>query len=68
MSEKKPAKKRITVQEVELYTVRQVAELLDMHPETIKRHIRAGQIKATKLSEKSPYKISKEELHRLLGR
>ena len=47
-----------------LMTVQQVAEELDMHPETIRRKIKAGDLKAYTTGRS--YRISEEQLMNFL--
>ena len=47
-----------------LMTVQQVAEQLDMHPETIRRKIKAGDLKAYTTGRS--YRISEEQLMNFL--
>ena len=49
-----------------LMTVQQVAEELDMHPETIRRKIKAGDLKAYTTGRS--YRISEEQLLEFLER
>lgn len=44
------------------YTVEEVAKKLDRNPETIRRWIRNGKLKATKHSRKKGFTISEDEL------
>lgn len=46
------------------YSVEKVAEILDLTPETIRRWIRSGKLKATKPGQS--YKIRREDLEKLL--
>jgi len=46
------------------YSVEKVAEMLDLHPQTIRRWIKEGKLKATKPGQS--YKIRKEDLEELL--
>jgi excisionase family DNA binding protein len=49
------------------YTVPEVAELLGMHPETIRRALREGRLKGIKLGgRKSHYRIPAEALERFI--
>ena len=46
-----------------MYTVREVAEILKLHYDTVRRKIKAGQIKAVKIG--GTIRISEEEVERL---
>lgn len=48
------------------YTVAQVAELLSVYPETVRRWIRGGDLKADQTSRKGGNVISEESLHEFL--
>ena len=48
--------------------VADVAKELSVHPETIKRWIRAGRLAAVKTSANGNWRISDEELHRFIER
>ncbi|MDK1472978.1 helix-turn-helix domain-containing protein [Streptomyces sp. 549] len=50
----------------QLYTVDQVAELLGLHPKTVRGYIRDGRLKATRLG--SRYRIASEEVEAFTGR
>ena len=43
-----------------MYTVNQLAEILDLHPKTVQRFIREGKIKARKIGRQ--WRVSKEDL------
>jgi excisionase family DNA binding protein len=45
-----------------LLTVAQVSAMLNVHPNTVRRYIRTHQLKATKLTEGSPWRIRREDL------
>lgn len=50
------------------YTVKQVSEILNLSPITLRKMIRCGRINAFKIGpgpRRSPYLISEEELERL---
>ena len=47
------------------YTVDQVANLIDMHPKTVRRYIQSGKINANKVG--SQYRISQNELNSFIG-
>ena len=49
----------------QLLTVAQVAERLQLHPETIRRWIREGRMKAITLGTRSGFRIRQSELDRL---
>lgn len=51
-------------EEMVFYSVEKVAEMLDVHPQTIRRWIKSGKLKATKPGQS--YKIRKEDLEELL--
>lgn len=48
-----------------IYTVEQISGHLGLHPKTIRRYIREGQIAATKIGKQ--YRITSDELERFLG-
>lgn len=51
-----------------LLTVTQVAQRLQLHPETIRRWIREGRLKAVKLgTHRSGFRIRESELARVTG-
>jgi len=47
------------------YTVDQIANLIDMHPKTIRRYIQDGKLKATKLGKQ--YRIANNDLNHFMG-
>jgi len=47
-------------------TVDQVAERLQLHPDTVRLWLRAGRMKGTKLSRRAGYRIAESELQRVL--
>lgn len=49
----------------EFFTVDQFAEVLDMHPRTVRRYIRDGQLKATKVG--GEWRIRKEDATMFMG-
>lgn len=52
----------------DLLTVTEVASFIRVHPETVRRYIREGHIKAIKLTGKrSDYRISKKSLEAFMG-
>jgi excisionase family DNA binding protein len=51
------------------YTVPETAELLGVHPETVRRNIRSGRIKAFKVGGGAgPWRITAKEIERLIQR
>lgn len=53
-------------QEREYMTVDEVADRLGVHPHTVRRWLRAGQLQGTKLSSRAGYRIPREEVERVL--
>ncbi len=47
------------------YTVEQVANLVDLHPKTVRRYIQSGRLGANKVG--SQYRISPIELNKFIG-
>lgn len=47
-----------------LYTTNEVATILKIHVDTVRKKIRTGEIKATKVGR--DYRITEEELNRLV--
>lgn len=50
----------------EVLTTAQVAKVMRVHPETIRRLIRTGQLKAIKLHRRGTYRVLRAELNRFL--
>lgn len=50
----------------DLYSVEQVAELLDLHVRTVRAYVREGRLKATRIGKQ--YRIARADLEALLGR
>lgn len=48
-------------------TVEQVAERIQLHPDTVRIWLRTGRLKGTKLSRRAGYRIPESELQRLLS-
>jgi excisionase family DNA binding protein len=48
-------------------TVDQVAERIQLHPDTVRLWLRTGRIKGTKLSRRAGYRIPETELQRVLS-
>ena len=48
------------------YSVKQIADMLETNPETIRRWIRDGKLKAIQMSRKKGNQVSEEELRRFL--
>ena len=55
-------------QESRWLTVEAAAAYLSVHPQTIRNFLHRGDIRATRLSDSSPYLIDRIELDRLLER
>lgn len=51
----------------EVLTTAQVAEVMRVHPETVRRLIRTGRLKAIKWNRHGAYRILRAELDRLLS-
>jgi excisionase family DNA binding protein len=49
-----------------MYTVEELAELIEMHPRTIRRYIREGKLKANKVG--GEWRISEEDVSMFMGR
>ena len=54
------AKEQFIKEEIQLYTVDEIAKILQAHPVTIRRYIREGKIKAQKIGKR--YYVTKENL------
>jgi excisionase family DNA binding protein len=50
----------------DLYSVEQVAELLDLHVRTVRAYVREGRLKAMRIGKQ--YRIARADLEELLGR
>ncbi|MFU8874270.1 helix-turn-helix domain-containing protein [Micromonospora sp. SL4-19] len=50
----------------DMYSVEQVAELLDLHPRTVRGYIRAGRLRAVRIGKQ--YRIARADLDALTGR
>ncbi|MBM7114921.1 helix-turn-helix domain-containing protein [Archangium primigenium] len=50
----------------DLYTVEQVASLLDLHVRTVRVYVREGRLKATRIGKQ--YRITREAIEALTGR
>jgi excisionase family DNA binding protein len=50
----------------DLYSVEQVAELLDLHVKTVRNYVREGRLKAVRIGKQ--YRISGEDLAAMTGR
>lgn len=48
------------MEDLKLYTVKEVAEILDLHVETVRRHIKQGDLKAAKIGR--AYRILEKDL------
>lgn len=48
------------------FTIEQVSDLLQLHPQTVRDYVRQGKIKAFKLGK--GYRISKKDLDIFIGR
>ena len=49
-----------------LYTVEEIAKLLSVHPETIRKWIKSGEMRAIKLGGPAGYRISQSALDQFL--
>lgn len=49
-----------------IYTVREVAEILRVSRTTVKRMIKRGDMKATKINSRGDYRIPREEIEKIL--
>lgn len=50
-----------------LLTLQECAKILKVHHMTIRRYIKSGKLKATRIGEKGMYRIKVEDLKRLMG-
>src|SRR5579863_9580978 len=50
----------------ELYSVEQVAELLNLHVRTVRNYVREGRLKAVRIGKQ--YRIAREDLEAMTGR
>lgn len=50
------------------YTVAQVAELLQVNPETVRRWIRSGELRGLGLGDKAGYRIEQSDLRDFIER
>ncbi len=48
-------------------TVEQVAQRLQLHPDTVRLWLRTGKLQGTKLSRRAGYRIAESELQRVLS-
>lgn len=53
-------------QEKRLYTIREVAEMLRVNPETLRRWDREGKVKAFRIGVRGHRKYTKEQIDQLL--
>lgn len=53
-------------QEAKLITIREAAELLGVHPETLRRWDNEGKLRAVRIGEFGHRKYNKEEIEKLL--
>lgn len=53
-------------QEAKLITIREAAELLGVHPETLRRWDNEGKLKAVRFGEFGHRKYNREEIEKLL--
>ena len=51
----------------DLYTIKQVAEKLQVHVNTVYNYINNGQLNAIKLAKGGRWRITKDELDRFIG-
>lgn len=56
----------MSAQQKALYTVAEVAEIVGVHPQTVRRWLRDGQIEGTLITRQAGYRIRSEEVDRLL--
>jgi excisionase family DNA binding protein len=51
-----------------VYSVDEVADIIGVHPETIRRAIRTGRLKAFRVggSQRAPFHVTREELERFM--
>ena len=50
----------------ELWTVEEVADRMKVNPETIRRWIRTGRLKAANIGRSAGYRVSESEIQRFL--
>ena len=55
-----------TTDSVELLTTAQVAKVMQVHPETVRRLIKSGELRAVQLKALGNYRIPRSELDRLI--
>lgn len=53
---------------LKVYTIKEVAELLGVNAQTIRRAIHAGKLKAKKTSENGVYRITENSLNEYIGK
>lgn len=53
-------------QERKFYTVDEVAEVVGVHAQTVRRWLRSGQLEGTLISRQAGYRIRSSEVDRLL--
>ena len=51
---------------MKMYSVKEISEMLDANPETVRRWIRAGKLKADQYSRKDGNMVQEEEWLRLI--
>ena len=49
-----------------MYSVKEISEMLDANPETVRRWIRAGKLKADQYSRKDGNMVQEDELYKYL--
>jgi putative molybdopterin biosynthesis protein len=54
------------IMQKQAYSIEEAAQILDVHPDTIRRMIKRGELFATKIGKN--YRIPLSEIDRLLGR
>lgn len=54
------------IMQKQAYSIEEAAQILDVHPDTIRRMIKRGELFATKVGKN--YRIPLSEIDRLLGR